>query len=102
MPGTRAAPAALSGAPFGIDQGAQVVEAVGRDHSSRHQFPERGFDFGLQLVRAADDVGEKRSSALAQEIQHLPRALAQTAGFGLLGGGIDAESSSRPLRERKM
>ena len=42
-----------------IDQRAQVVEAVGGDHARGHQFPQRGFDFGFQFSRAANDVGEE-------------------------------------------
>ena len=59
VPRARAAAAALSGAALGIDQRAQIVEAVGGEQSGGDQFPEAGFDFGFELAGAAHDVGER-------------------------------------------
>ena len=72
VPGTGRAPAALAGATLGIDERAQIVEAVGRNDSGGHQFPERGLNFRFQLGRSAHNVSEKRGATLAQEFEHLP------------------------------
>ncbi len=63
---TRVVAFALAGAAFGIDQRADVVEAIGRDHSRGDQFPQRGFEFRFDFSGAAHDVREERSAALAQ------------------------------------
>ncbi len=100
--GRAVAPAALPGAAFGIDQRAQVVETIGRDEPAGDQFPQGSFDLGLEPPGAAHNVGEERRSPLPQEIQHLPRAFAQTARLGLSAGSQDdAASSSRLLRARR-
>ena len=51
--------AALTGAALGIDQSAEIVETVGGDEADSDQFPQCGFNFGLELPGAADDVREE-------------------------------------------
>ena len=72
----RAVPAALARAAFRIDQRANIVEAVGGDHSRGHQLPQRGFDFSFQFSGGADDIGEERCAALAQMREHFARGRA--------------------------
>ena len=61
MPRASLAPSALAGAPFGVDEGAQIVEAISGEESRCHQFPERRFDFGFQFAGSAHNVGEEEA-----------------------------------------
>ena len=81
-------PAALAGAPLGIDQRPQIVEAIGGHQTRSHQFPERGFDFRFQFSRAANDIGKERRASLPQKIKHQLRSVAQTAVCAWLRGGM--------------
>ena len=74
------APSPMSGPPFRIDEGAQIVEAVGGEESRRHQFPECSFDFGFEFAGSAHNVGEERGTPPPDELQHLPRDLAERLG----------------------
>ena len=77
---TRSLAAPLSGAAFGIDQRAQIVESIGGDEPGGDQFPQRCLDFALQHFDAANDVGEERCAARLQEREHRFRAIAQAVG----------------------
>ena len=102
VPRAGSASAALSGAALGIDERAQIVEAIGGYHSGGNQFPQSSFNFRFQFVGAANNVGEEGRAALAQKIQHLPRPFAQAARFGICVGR-DCEATSNPrLRARRM
>src|ERR1700751_4460282 len=68
VPRTRSSSAALAGAALGIDQRTQIVEAVCGEQSSGDKLPKTGLYLSLQLVRASDDIREKRSAALPQEL----------------------------------
>ena len=50
---------AVPGAALGIDQRAEIVEAVGGEQAAADQFPQRGFDFGFDSAGAAHDFGEE-------------------------------------------
>ena len=67
----------VSGAAFGIDQRAQIIETIRGNQTGGDQFPEAGFDFGLEPPRAAHNVGEKRSSTFAQKCVYLARRSTQ-------------------------
>ena len=75
---------------LGIDQRAQIVEAVGGHHARSHQLPQCGFDFGLQLAGAAHDVGKERRPATSQEFQHACALIAEHA--------LDSSAPPRPSR----
>jgi hypothetical protein len=65
---TRGSTAALAGAPFGVDQRPQIVEAVRRQQSCGDKFPESGFYFSLQFARAAHNICKEGSAALSQKL----------------------------------
>src|SRR6185437_3628680 len=71
------AAASLSGTPFGINERAKIVEAVGSDESRGYQFPQSGFDFSLELTGRAHNIGKERSATVPQELKHLPSNRAQ-------------------------
>src|ERR1700719_688195 len=68
VPRTRRSAAALAGAALGIDQRTQIVEAVCCEQPSGDELPKAGFYLSLQLARASDNIREKRSAALPQEL----------------------------------
>ena len=52
-------PLALPGAALGINQRAQIVEAIGGDQPAGNQFPQGQFRLRLSAPGAAHDVGEE-------------------------------------------
>ena len=114
---TRGSSAALAGAPFGVDQRAQIVEAVRCQQSCGDKFPESGFHFSLQFARAAHNICKEGSAALSQKLQDRCRVPAQTRRLDFArfaprnhpvavfahkkGNGRDAGGNDAPLSVRE-
>ena len=88
MSRTRAAPAALARPPLGIDERAQIIEAISSHQSRGYQFPQRSLDFRLQLACTAYDVGKERRATLPQKVEYFLCSVAQAAIFRQLGAGM--------------
>lgn len=69
--GTGEAFTAFTATPFGIDEGAEIFEAVGGDESGGDQFPESVLDFAREAADGADDVGEEAGSELFEGGKHV-------------------------------
>ena len=80
---------AVARAALGINQRANIVEAIRGDHSRSDELPQRGFHFGFDFSGSAHDVREKRSATLAQMREHVAR-----------GGLSPAVSSLSPISDR--
>ena len=71
VPRARGAASAFATAALGVEQRAQVLEAVGGNQAGRHQFPQRIFDFAGQAAGGAGQVGEEATRrALSRAAQH--------------------------------
>ena len=65
----------LSRAAFGIEQGAQIFEPVGRHQTRGHQFPEPVLHFTRQPAGSARQIGEERRPVRFDCRQHLARRM---------------------------
>src|SRR5581483_8248785 len=62
MPRSRASAPPFPPAALGIDQGAQIFEAITRDEARGGQFPQAVLDFTRQAARGTDQFVEERSA----------------------------------------
>src|ERR1700756_2092181 len=85
MARSRGTAVAVPGASLWVDQRAQIIEAIGGQQARRHQFPESGFHFRLQLARAAHNIGEEGSAPLPQELKHGSGIGAQAGSLSIAG-----------------
>ena len=84
-------PSALPGAPFGVNQRAQIVEAIGGNQPTRDQFPKRRLHLGLEPACAPHNVSKKRRSALAQKVENVPGNFTQAPRLVRVGGRVSRD-----------
>src|SRR5262249_61016641 len=77
--------APVTGSALRVDQRAQVIEAIGCDQTSRHQFPECCLHLCFEPAGPTHDISEKRCPALAQEVENLPSSRTEAASLGWIG-----------------
>ena len=73
MPRPRVAASPLPPAALWIDQSPQILETVGSDQASGHQFPKAILYLARQAPGRADQIIEERRSALLERREHVAR-----------------------------
>lgn len=97
--GTGEAFTAFTATPFGIDEGAEIFEAVGGDESGGDQFPESVLDFAREAADGADDVGEEAGSELFEGGKHVAGGVGE---IGCAGRGRRHEPGASSRRKKVM
>src|SRR5262249_33857379 len=67
--------AAFAAAALGIDQGAEVLEAVSGHQTGSRELPQAVFDLTREPACRTHELGQKRSAAAAKGFEHLPRRM---------------------------
>ena len=99
VPRTRVRAAALSGAALGIDERAQIVEAVGGDQAGGHQFPQARSRLRLSACRCRARCRRRKTrragagSRAPARAPWLSRALRGLLGVRAMRGCIQSDSS---------
>ena len=98
VPGPGSTAAAFAAAAFGIDERAQVFEAVGGDESRGDQFPERVLHFTGQASGGSRQVGEE-GRVLFERGEHVGGGVGERGRGPVPGPATSQSASSRRNRE---
>ena len=74
-----------SGAAFGIEQCAEIIESVGGDQTRCDQFPQRIFDLARQASARFHKLDEERCAAFLKRDENIARLMRQRS-FGARSG----------------
>src|SRR5258705_10245020 len=80
----RGAAPAFAAAALGIEQGAQVFEAVGGYQARGYQFPQGILHLTREAVCGLREIGEERGAACFEHGQHFPRGMRKRRWIELL------------------